>query len=110
MNRPLNFVERLAGGTEPRRSPGIGESPPQSGVILRLVGPSRESSPKGNRLPTLSQLKASCGVYVAALIATTKERFATVNVDAIHALGSVPEAVPVSYEEESTEQRTARRE
>jgi hypothetical protein len=51
-----------------------------------------------------------CGVYVAALLTSSKGQFATLNINALRALRDVPEAVPVSYEGESAEQRNSRRE
>jgi hypothetical protein len=52
----------------------------------------------------------ACGVYIAAVLASSRGRFATVNVNAIDNLQNVPEAVPVSYEGEEREQRESRRE
>jgi len=51
----------------------------------------------------------NCGVYVAALLPSSKGQFATVNITTIPALPDVPEALPVSYEGESAEQRNSRR-
>ena len=51
-----------------------------------------------------------CGVYVAALLTSNKGQFATLNINVIAAPLVVPEAVPVSYEGESGEQRQSRRE
>ena len=51
----------------------------------------------------------ACGVYVAAVLGSEKGQFATVNVNAIDGLGDAPEAVPVSYEGESAEQKASRR-
>ena len=51
-----------------------------------------------------------CGVYVAAVISSNKGQFATVNVNAIKGLQHIPEAMPVSYEGESREQKASRRE
>ncbi len=50
-----------------------------------------------------------CGGYIAATIIWGAHQFATVNVNAIDAPLDVPEAVPVSYEGESADARTARR-
>jgi hypothetical protein len=52
----------------------------------------------------------TCGVYMAAVLTSSKGKFATVNVNAIAGLQHLPEAVPVSYEGESREQRESRRE
>lgn len=50
-----------------------------------------------------------CGVYLAAVITTADGQFATLNVNAIRDSLPLQEAVPVSYEGESVEQREARR-
>ena len=52
----------------------------------------------------------TCGVYIAGVISSNKGQLATVNVNAIQGLNDVPEAAPVSYEEESSEQKKSRRE
>ena len=52
----------------------------------------------------------SCGVYVAALLTSDNGQFATLNINTIRAPLDVPEAVPVSYEGESSQQRQSRRE
>jgi hypothetical protein len=52
----------------------------------------------------------NCGVYVAALLTSSKGQFATLNINTIRGLRDVPEAVPASYEGESAEQRRSRRE
>jgi hypothetical protein len=51
-----------------------------------------------------------CGVYVAALLTSSKGQFATLNINAIRGPLDVPEAGPASYERESVEQRQVRRE
>jgi len=52
----------------------------------------------------------NCGVYVAALLASSKGQFATLNINTIGALRDAPKALPVSYEDESAEERSSRRE
>ncbi len=52
----------------------------------------------------------NCGVYVAALLTSSNGQFATLNINTIRAPLEVSEAVPVSYEGESGEQRQSRRE
>ncbi len=52
----------------------------------------------------------SCGAYVAALVASPRGQFATLNVNAIAGIAALPEAKPVSYEGESAEQKRERRE
>ena len=52
-----------------------------------------------------------CGVYVAAVMASPRGRFATVNVNALYpAPEGLPAARPVTYDEEAPAQRIARRE
>jgi len=51
-----------------------------------------------------------CGVYVAALLTSSKGQFATLNINTMRAPLNAPEAIPVSYDEESVEQRQSRRE
>jgi hypothetical protein len=51
-----------------------------------------------------------CGVYLAALLTSSKGPFATLNINTMRASPNAPEAVPVSYDEESIEQRRPRRE
>ena len=51
-----------------------------------------------------------CGVYVAALITSSRGQFATLNINTIRPPLNVPQPEPVSYDEESAEQRQARRE
>ena len=53
---------------------------------------------------------AECGVYMGALLASDRGRFATLNVNTIAGLPDLPDAQPVSYDGESSDQRTARRE
>ena len=51
-----------------------------------------------------------CGVYLAAVLTSTRGQFATLNVNAIQCRPDLAEAAPVSYDGESAEQRKARRE
>jgi len=51
-----------------------------------------------------------CGVYLAAVLTSTRGQFATLNVNAMQSLPDLAEAAPVSYDGESSEQRKARRE
>ena len=51
-----------------------------------------------------------CGVYIAALLTSRKGQFATLNINTIRGSLYAPGAVPVSYDEESIEQRRSRRE
>jgi hypothetical protein len=83
---------------------------PQGSIAFRVADPAKL---RRYRFATRSAdylICSVCGVYVAAVLASAKGRFATVNVNAIKSLEHVPEATPVSYEGESREQRTSRRE
>jgi hypothetical protein len=51
-----------------------------------------------------------CGVYVAALLTSSRGQFATLNINTIRVPLNAPEPEPVSYDGESIEQRQARRE
>jgi len=51
-----------------------------------------------------------CGVYLAAVLTSTRGQFATLNVNAMQSLPDLAEAAPVSYDGESSEHRMARRE
>ena len=51
-----------------------------------------------------------CGVYIAALLTSSNGQFATLNINTIRAPLDAPQALPVSYEGESAEQRLSRRE
>lgn len=51
-----------------------------------------------------------CGAYVAVLLTTPRGQFATLNVNSIQEPLDVPEPVPVTYDEETPEQKLARRE
>jgi hypothetical protein len=85
-------------------------SDPNGSVTFRIADPSK---PVRYRFGTRSSdflICGNCGVYVAALITSSKGQFATLNINTIAALGDVPEAMPVSYEGESAEQRSSRRE
>jgi len=51
-----------------------------------------------------------CGVYVAAVITSSKGQFATLNINTIRVPLEVPQAVPVSYDQENAGERLSRRE
>jgi hypothetical protein len=51
-----------------------------------------------------------CGVYIAAVLASPLGQFTTININAIREPLAVAEALPVSYEGESLDQRQGRRE
>ena len=85
-------------------------SDPGGSLTFRVAEPSKL---RRYRFATRSAdflLCGVCGVYVAAVLTSEKGQFATVNVNAIRGLEHVPEAVHVSYDEESREERESRRE
>lgn len=52
-----------------------------------------------------------CGVYVAVVITSSRGQFATINVNTLSpSPEGLPEAKPISYEQETRAQRIARRE
>ncbi|MDX1433927.1 MAG: aldehyde-activating protein [Gammaproteobacteria bacterium] len=53
---------------------------------------------------------ADCGVYVAAVLTSPAGQFATLNVNVMAGPPPVPEAAPVTYDEESPAEKRARRE
>jgi hypothetical protein len=85
-------------------------SDPSGSVTFRLPDPSKLRRYRFGTRSSDFLVCSDCGVYVAATIATDNGQFATLNINAIPAPLDVSEAVPISYEGESTEQRRARRE
>jgi hypothetical protein len=85
-------------------------SDPNGSVTFRVADPSRLMRYRFGTRSSDFLVCSNCGVYVAALVTSSKGQFATLNINTIPALPDVPEAVPVSYEGESAEQRNSRRE
>jgi hypothetical protein len=85
-------------------------SDPKGSVTFRLTEGSRLSRYRFGARSADFLICRNCGVYVAALLASGNGQFATLNINAIRPPLAVPEAVPVSYEGESAEQRLSRRE
>jgi hypothetical protein len=85
-------------------------SDPSGSVRFRVAEPSKLRRYRFGTRSSDFLVCSDCGVYVAALLTSSKGLFATLNINVIRGLPDVPEAVPVSYESESVEQRTARRE
>ena len=83
---------------------------PSGSVTFRFADPAKARRYRFGTQSSDFLICGDCGVYLAALIASGKGQFATLNVNAIRGLPDVPQAVPVSYDGESVEQRTARRE
>src|SRR5687768_12304124 len=83
---------------------------PDGSVSFRIADPSKL---KRYRFGTRSSdflVCGECGVYVAALISSSRGQFATLNINTIPGPLGIPEPNPVSYDGESVEQRQARRE
>jgi len=85
-------------------------SDPHGSVMFRIADPSRLSRYRFATRSADFLVCGTCGVYIAGVISSNKGQLATVNVNAIQGLNDVPEAAPVSYEEESSEQKKSRRE
>src|SRR5687767_8285790 len=51
-----------------------------------------------------------CGVYVSAVITSSKGQFATLNINTIRVPLEAPQAMPVSYDQENAGERLSRRE
>jgi hypothetical protein len=85
-------------------------SDPQGSVTFQIAETSKLRRYRFGTRSSDFLICGNCGVYVAALLTSNNGQFATLNINAIRAALNVPEAVPVSYEGESGEQRQARRE
>jgi len=85
-------------------------SDPGGSVTFRIAEPSKLRRYRFATRAADFLICGVCGVYIAAVLTSSKGQFATVNVNAIHGLHHVPEPMPVSYEAESREQREFRRE
>jgi hypothetical protein len=83
---------------------------PNGSVTFRITDPSKLKRYRFGTRSTDFLVCGDCGVYLAAVISSTRGQFATLNINAIPMPLGTPEANPVSYEEESIEQRQARRE
>jgi hypothetical protein len=85
-------------------------SDPNGSVTFRVADPSKLMRYRFGTRSSDFVVCSNCGVYIAALVTSSKGQFATLNINTIPVLPRVPEAVPVSYEGESAEQRNSRRE
>lgn len=85
-------------------------SDPAGSVTFRIAEPSKLRRYRFGTRSSESLVCGVCGVYVAALLTSGNGQFATLNINTIQAPLDVPEALPVSYEGESSEQRRSRRE
>jgi hypothetical protein len=85
-------------------------SDPNGSVTFQVADPSKLMRYRFGTRSSDFLICGNCGVYVAALLTSSKGQFATLNINTIRALRDVPQAVPASYEGESAEQRNSRRE
>lgn len=85
-------------------------SDPKGSVTFRVSDPSQLQRYRFGLRSADFFICNACGVYLASVLTSGRGQFATVNVNAIRGAIEVPEALPVSYEGESLEQRQSRRE
>jgi len=85
-------------------------SDPKGSVTFQIIEASKLSRYRFGARSSDFLICRDCGVYVAALLTSGNGQFATLNINTIRAPLDVPQAVPVSYEGESDEQRLSRRE
>ena len=85
-------------------------SDPKGSVTFQITDASKLSRYRFGARSADFLVCRDCGVYVAALLTSDNGQFATLNINTIRAPLDVPQAVPVSYDGESAEQRLSRRE
>lgn len=85
-------------------------SDPDGSVTFQIAEPSKLKRYRFGTRTSDFLVCRDCGVYVAALVTSGKGQFATLNINTIRTPLKVPEAVPVSYEGESSEDKRSRRE
>ena len=85
-------------------------SDPDGSVTFEIADASKLERYRFGTKTTEFLICNGCGVYLAAVLTSTRGQFATLNVNAIRSLPDLAEAAPVSYDGESAEQRKARRE
>jgi len=83
---------------------------PNGSVTFRIKDPSRLKRYRFGTRSTDFLVCRECGVYVAALLSSSRGQFATLNINTIQGPLDAPEPEPVSYDGESVAQRQARRE
>ena len=83
---------------------------PNGSVTFRIADPSKLKRYRFGTRSTDFLVCGECGVYVAALISSSRGQFATLNINAIGVPLATPDPNPVSYDGESIDQRQARRE
>jgi hypothetical protein len=85
-------------------------SDPGGALEFRIADPSKLRRYRFGTRTSDFLLCSDCGTYVAATIKTAAGRYATLNVNAIRPQPALPDATPVSYDQESAVDRQARRE
>jgi hypothetical protein len=85
-------------------------SDPNGSVTFRVADPAKLTRYRFGTRSSDFLVCGNCGVYVAALITSSKGQFATLNINTIPMLPEIPEAAPVSYDGESADERNSRRE
>ena|SRR5688572_11419986 len=83
---------------------------PEGSVTFQLAEPSKLRRYRFGTRSSDFLICSNCGVYVGALITSSKGQFATLNINTIREPLELPAVVAVSYEGESAEQRQSRRE
>ena len=82
---------------------------PNGSVTFRITDASKLKRYRFGTRSTDFLVCGECGVYVAALLTSSRGQFATLNINTIRTPLNAPEPEPVSYDRESIEQRQARR-
>jgi hypothetical protein len=83
---------------------------PDGSVTFHLSDASRLERYRFGTRSTDFLVCGECGVYIAALLTSSRGQFATVNINTIGVPLNTPAPQPVSYDAESAEERQARRE
>jgi hypothetical protein len=85
-------------------------SDPNGSVTFKIADASKLNRYRFGTRTTDFLICNGCGAYLAAVLTSARGQVATLNVNAMQPLADLPEAAPVSYDGESGEQRTIRRE
>ena len=83
---------------------------PNASVTFQIADASKLKRYRFGTRSTEFLVCGECGVYVAALITSSRGQFATLNINTIRVPMDAPEPQAVSYDGESVEQRQSRRE
>ena len=104
------FAPRACGCSFCRKHGAISVSDPEGQTIIRHAS---DRPPLAYRfgLKTADFLICpTCGVYIAAVIAIDGRLYSVVNLNVLDVIEDVPDARPMTYDAESTEDRIGRRE